>query len=419
VTSVPSAVANPCKRPHVDIEELNLLGADSRFPTFADSVTGAGNPVRRAMLCHDFTYRFYNTEGLTANTLNDPVSASQQAYIGERPTWTVGVYLFITGDLQIIHLPGYQLTIEGAYSRSNWNAGSPRTLKMSQIVLYKHFFDRRLEIKAGIQNNDTDFVGMKVGGNQAAGSQGVYTILPAESGLAYMPLSAPTFIIRAQPKGFFYGKLGLQRATSAKGTVADLHRDSGGLRFAPAGDGLVSIFEGGYNRDSSATAPEFWVRGGYLNNTTNTYSNMKTGTVTGGNHCTFLLADRQLWRSNPDHPTHGIYIGASFMDVPPELDSYARYYEARIYKKAPLNSRPMDTVSLVSTYTDFSRYKTSQAFAAGKSAATHSATISASYSAHVAPGRYLTFLTTYNSRPAITPRLSGALTVMIQANMFF
>jgi porin len=410
--------SDSCPGTHVNIEDLSSFDADAVMPPFADSITGADNPLRRKMLCHDMTYRIVYTPGFTVNTLQSPVPEAKQDFIGQRPTWTSMVSYSIVADLASIHLPGVQLTAGAFFLRSNWDRAYPSALKMGQLIVYKPFFHRRLELKAGYQNNDTELIGIEMGGSVSNASQGVYAVLPFEVGLSYSPLSTPTFTVRAQPKGDFYAKIGLQRSTSAHGERGDLARDAAGFRFAPKGDGLLSVFEGGYNRASQAEAPQFWVRGGYLTNTTR-YANAKTNTDTGGNHCYFLLADRQLRSGGPTFPSRGLYLGASAMSAPPELDAYSRYYELRLYQMAPFNRRPGDMLSLVSSYSNYSRYSTAQLNAAGLTAATHYATLTGSYTARVHSGTYISTGLSYDSRPAISPRLPGALTIAVQAAVFF
>jgi hypothetical protein len=101
------------------------------------------------------------------------------------------------------------------------------------------------------------------------------------------------------------------------------------------------------------------------------------------------------------------------------MNAYNRYYELRVYQNAPFARRPSDMISVVSSYSDYSRYTTAPLLAAEKTAATHAATLTGSYSMRVRAGTYLINGMSYDSRPAITPRLSGALTYAIAAALFF
>ncbi|MDE3163257.1 MAG: hypothetical protein KGL64_08360, partial [Acidobacteriota bacterium] len=83
----------PCPTGHVDIERLNYLGADLLLPAFSDTITGAGNPVRRDLLCHDLTYRLVSNDSFAASPQSSPVTVPSQIYVGQRPTWTTAGYI--------------------------------------------------------------------------------------------------------------------------------------------------------------------------------------------------------------------------------------------------------------------------------------------------------------------------------------
>jgi porin len=407
-----------CSTAHVDIEELNYLGADLVLPTYADSITGSSNRLRRDLLCHDLTYRFVSNDSIAASPQSSPVTVPSQIYVGQRPTWTTASYFFLTADLRSIHLAGFQLNTIAVVSRTSWYPDTLEASKMMQAVLYKPFLHNRIEIKAGYQNSDDQFVGMQVGGNAASGSEGVFAVPQNEIGLAYAPLSAPSVTVRAQPVGNFYAKGGLQRSASPAGGAEDLHRDAAGFRFDPKGDGLLTLFEGGYKRDSRADAPATWVRGGYMTNTTR-YLSAKTNAYTSGNRCWFVLADRQLHVSSVAAPSHGLYMGVSAISVPSDLNAYPTYDELRFYQVAPLRSRPYDMASLIVSHTGYSRFTRAQLAAAGKTTASSLSTFMASYSVHVHSGIYVSGVAAYNTRPAITPRLPGAFTATLQTMFFF
>jgi hypothetical protein len=97
----------------------------------------------------------------------------------------------------------------------------------------------------------------------------------------------------------------------------------------------------------------------------------------------------------------------------------SHYYEPRLYQIAPFRNRPSDLASLVSSYTDYSRFFTASLISAGKTAATSASTLSSSYALHVRTGTYLSTVLSYDSRPAITPRLPSALTITAEVMLFF
>lgn len=410
--------ADACSSDHVDIEELNYLGADLVLPTFSDSVTGSANPLRRDLLCHDLTYRVVSNDSIAASPQSSPATVPSQIYVGQRPTWTSASYFILTADLRSLHLAGYQFNGIAVVSRTSWYPDTLEASKMMQAVLYKPFLHNRIEIKAGYQNNDDQFVGMQVGGNASSGSEGVFAVPQNEIGLAYAPLSAPSVTVRVQPIGGFYAKGGLQRSSSPAGGAEDLHRDAAGFRFAPKGDGLLSLFEGGYKRNAQADAPATWVRGGYMANTTR-YLSAMTNTYMTGNRCWFVLADRQLRVTSVAAPNHGLYAGISAISVPSDLNAYPSYDELRFYQVAPLHSRPYDMATVVLSHTGYSRFTRAQFTAAGKTSASSLSTAMASYSIHLRSGIYVSTGAAYNTRPAISPRLPGTFTATLQTMFFF
>ncbi len=426
VPSPPEALRPPahssadasCGDNHVDIEDLNYPGADLALPTFTDSVTGARNPLRRNLLCHGLTYRVVSNDSIAASPQSNPAPGTPQIYVGQRPTWTTASYFILTADLGSIHLAGFQLNGIAVVSRTSWYPDTLEASKMMQAMVYKPFFHKRLEIKAGYQNNDDQFVGMQVGGNASSGSEGVFAVPQNEIGLAYAPLSAPSVTVRVQPWGGFYAKGGVQRSASPAGGAEDLHRDAAGFRFAPQGDGLLSIFEGGYKRDAQPDALATWVRGGYMTNTTR-YLSAKTNAYTSGNRAWFILADRQVRSTSVTAPNHGLYMGVSAISVPSDLNAYPSYDELRFYQVAPLRRRPSDMVSVVLSHTGYSSYTRAQFAAAGKTTASSLSTALASYSVHIQSGIYLSAGAAYNSRPALSPRLPGAFTGTLQTMIFF
>ncbi|MGA8042879.1 MAG: carbohydrate porin [Terracidiphilus sp.] len=412
------AAEAPCSTAHFDIEELNYLGADLVLPTYSDSITGVRNPLRRDMLCHDITYRVVSNDSIAASPQSSPATVPQQIYVGQRPTWAIASYFFLTADLRSIHLAGYQFNGVAVVSRTSWYPATLEASKMMQAVLYKPFLHNRIEIKAGYQNNDDQFVGMQVGGNASSGSEGVFAVPQNEIGLAYAPLSAPSVTVRVQPRGGFYAKGGLQRSASPAGGPEDLHRDAAGFRFVPKGDGLLSMLEGGYKRDAQTDSHATWIRGGYMTNTTR-YLSARTNTYTAGNRCWFVLADRQLRSTSIAAPNHGLYAGVSAISVPSDLNAYPSYDELRFYQVAPLRSRPYDMASVVLSHTGYSRFTRAQLTAAGKTTASSLSTAMASYSVHIQSGIYVSGGVAYNTHPAISPNLPGAFTATMQTMFFF
>lgn len=311
-----------------------------------------------------------------------------------------------------------QLNIGVGWRWTNWNPAGPKTVSLTALHFYKMWGERRVEMKAGYITNDSEFVGLQVGGSVATAAQGVYAVLPYQVGMSFFPLVAPSLNVRIQgPKGAYF-KGAAPRSLNAAGAFATQARNQSGFRFMPKGNKLLLINEVGYQRASSEKAKYVWLRGGYLHNSTE-FANKLTGLKETGNYCAYFLADYQLRAPDEKAPGHGLYLGASVMTAPARFNSYTRYYEARVYQKAPFRSRPDDVLSLVAAYRGHSQFVTDKLRAQGKTFWQSSPSVTGSYAMHVARGTYLSLGAGYVRGPAITPRVADALTLSANLGLYF
>lgn len=408
---------SPAPSPYT-LEGLNLLGGAASMVPFSDTVWGVDSDFRRKLFKHGLLLRVNVLPRIAFNLADAPVPANQQSYIGQRPTWITGLAPILTADLRQLGLHNAQLNVSAAWRWTTWNPAGPKALTLTSLYLYKMWGKRRVEMKAGYINNDLEFVGMQVGGSLAAAAQGVYAVLPFQVGMSYFPLVAPSLNFRVQLPKRTYLKTGFQRSLDAAGGIATEARNHTGLRFAPKGDKLLFINEVGYQRASSATARQMWVRAGFLRNKT-AYTNKQTGIKEEGNYCVFGLADYQLRMTDEKNPGHGLFMGGSVMATPEKFNSYHRYYEARLYQKAPFQSRPDDVLSFVASYRSHSKFVTDKLVAQGKTVWRNSPSLTGSYSMHVTRGNYLTVGLGYVRGAAITPRVNDSVTASINWGMYF
>ena len=300
----------------------------------------------------------------------------------------------------------------------SWNPAGPKSLQLWDLYFYKAFGEKRVEMKAGYISLNLDFIGLFVGGSTATGAQGVYAVLPYEAGMSYFPLTTPAVTLRFRGPNHTYFKPGAQRSIDPNGGPTEVARNHTGFRFIPHGDKALLIGEGGYLRDASKDAHEAWFRSGYMYNTTG-YKNVATGRSESGNYCAYVLMDYQLHRSSQDYPGRGVYAGGSFMAAPESLNPYARYYEARLYKEAPLLSRPADLLSVVASRTNYSRQYTDNLVSTGKTVWRGGTTLTGSYSMRASAGNYVSVSLTYVYGPAITPRVPNALKLTATWTSYF
>lgn len=400
------------------MEALNYLGGDASMPSFSDSVLGVDSKIRRVMLRQGMALRMIAQGQYAQNMLDAPVGADEQVYVGQRAFEGAMLQPILTADLRQLHLRNAQLYVGGVWNWVSWDPAGPKAFQLWDLYLYKAFGEDRVEMKAGYVSMNLDFIGLFVGGSTAAGAQGVYAVLPYEAGMSYFPLTSPGATLRVRGPNHTYFKAGAQRSLDPQGGPTEVARNHTGFRFIPHGDKLLLINEEGYLREASHDTHEAWLRGGYMYNTTG-YSNVATGKSESGNYCGYVLMDYQLRQSNREHPNRGLYAGGSWMTVPESLNPYAKYYEARLYKEAPLQSRPADLISVVASRTGYSSQYTDKLVADGKTVWRAGTTLTGSYSMRVVPGNYLNIGLSYVYGPAISPRVPSALKFLATWTTFF
>jgi porin len=416
-----SGAQNPPDAPQPvgrSIEELNYVGGETVMPPFSDSLIDVRSGYRQALLSKGIALRVISSEVYNQNVLDHPVPADDQVYVGQRAYESAMLQPILTADLRQLHLRDAQLYLGGVWNWSSWNPANPKALQLWDLYFYKAFGNDRVELKAGYVSNNLDFVGLFVGGSTATAAQGVYAVLPYELGMSYFPLTSPSANIRLRGPQHTYLRTGFQRSLDPNGGTAEISRNHTGFRFDPHGDGLLLIEEAGFQRAAAASAPEVWLRGGYAHNST-AFTRLVNSNQQTGNHLAFALADLQIHQPNPVHPSQGLYIGASAMTAAASLNAYDRYYEVRLYQKAPFHSRQADMASLVASATGHSRYLTDSLAAAGRTVWRNSASVTGSYALRVHSGQYLNAGLSYIHGPAITPRVNDALTFSTTYTVFF
>jgi len=400
------------------IEDLNFIGAEAAMPAFDDSVIRVNSGYRRALFSKGMALRLVQKVQYAQNVLQTPVSAEHQTYVGEHPFEGALDHLLFTADLRQLHLQHAQFYGSGVWNWVSWNPAGPKTIQIWDLDFYKAFDNDRIEMKAGYISNDLEFEGLLVGGSTGTAAQGVYAVLPYEVGSSYFPLTAPSFNLRIRGPKNAYLKTAAQRSLDPEGGPATVARNRTGFRFIPKGDKLLQINEVGYIRVASAATRESWFRAGYMRNST-PHLNFRNRKKESGNDHAFVLMDYQLRKPDPLQPNQGLYVGGSAMIAASRFNAYDRYYEARLYQKAPFRPRPDDMVSIVASYSGYSKYFTDPLVAAGKTVWRNSPSLTGSYSLHVHPGQYMSIGLSYTHGPAITPRVSDALTFSTSYLVFF
>jgi porin len=397
---------------------MNYLGGEAAMPPFADSLIDVRSAYRQAMLRRGLAFRVITGVQYTQNTLDAPVAADAQVYVGQRYFESSYVQPILAWDLRQLHLRRAQLYAGGVWNWASWEQAGPKTVQLWALYFYKELGEDRVEVKAGYIANNMNFVGLFVGGSTATGTQGVYAVLPYEAGMSYFPLTTPSLNVRVRGPRFTYIKSAVQRSVDPKGGPAEVARNHSGFRFIPTGDKAVLINEGGYLRPASSDAREMWLRAGYIHNASH-YANEATGRQEAGDFCAYALADAQLTRTDAEHPARGVYAGGSWMTAPGSKNAYDRYYEARVYKEAAFRSRPGDVLSVVASRTGYSSVFTNHLLLEGKGVWRAGTTLTGSYALRAGRGDYVSLGLGYEFGPAISPHVPAALNAIANWTLFF
>jgi porin len=178
-----------------------------------------------------------------------------------------------------------------------------------------------------------------------------------------------------------------------------------GIEFFEEGANAVYLNELGYKVAAGSDRLSTWVRGGAVYNSS-LYHDFATGGMSTKSGF-YLLGDQQILQFAPGSaPGRGLYVGASAMYTPPETSIFSQYYEARLYGVGPFDARPRDFVSVVYSHNEISKFAANPvnltAALTGTFAQYTTNSLTASYTARLAPGIYATAGVSYTDNPSFT-----------------
>lgn len=173
------------------IETLNIRGGDAALPPLSDSALDVNSSFRQALWHRGVAVRLINTIRYAQNALQVPVPADEQVYVGQHPFEGEMTNPILTWDLRQIGLKHAQFDLSGVWQWVSWEPAGPKAFGLWTLYLYQEFGRDRVEVKAGYNSNDIEFVGMQVGGSIASGVQGVYAVLPYEVGNGLLSVTRP------------------------------------------------------------------------------------------------------------------------------------------------------------------------------------------------------------------------------------
>ena len=347
----------------------------------------------------------------------------QQAYNGQKPTFFTNNVMQVTYDLSRYGIPDGQIVVGGVYNFDTWAPAGPNALSLATLSYYQTFLNKQVELKLGYLANALEFWGPFLAGNLAASIFGPSATIPVEAGISAPAWATPAINIKVNGPYGFYNKLGVQRASSPDGPFVEKIDNPTGLKWSTPNSGVLVINEFGYRKEAAPGQLATWVRAAPMFNTSR-YIDYAFGGRSTGNYGAYFLADQQIVQLAPmaGQAARGVYAGVSAMYAPPEFNRFSQYYELRLYGIGLLPSRPGDMLSLVISRNVFSHYLVDAALQRGQLAHDGSLSITAAYTAAIAPGIRVGIGLGYTDHPTpvvYTPQTGSALNILANVITFW
>lgn len=348
VAALPSASVGPSNDHTSQLEALGLKGWITPFPKFSDTILGDTGHIRSTLADAGIGFLFISQSRGLYNLRDDDTPGAR--YNGRRPTYqSSSQTLYLTYDAGKIGLDKgqFQLSV-GANTNGLTKVNGPRFVRIGTLAYYQEFGDDKVELKAGYFSNSSEFLGIVIAGNLAAGTLGPQATIPNQLGFGYGGIATPGVNVRINGKNGFYTKFGVQRSMPSGRVAEVVQKSATGLKFSYDGAKPLVVGELGVNRRSKPGQKSFWMRGGGIYNFSD-YQDYHSG-GRGGNWAMYAAVDKQLTQPDQDRPARGLYFGTSFNYAPPARNLYSQYYEARVYAVGPFKSRPSDLATFVLSY---------------------------------------------------------------------
>ena len=400
--------------PDRQYENVRIKGYDIPLPGPADTIEGDAGGLREKLASIGIGWFGYTPTNLFYNTLHARRSGTQQ-YSGQRFTVGWGTPFLVDYDLGRLGLGDAQLTAGLQVFKTTWNPSGPRQLSLSTLTIYKSFFNKMIEVKAGYMANGFEFYNPYIAGNFAAGVFGTSASIPAEIGLSTTSYTKPGMNIKLN-LGHFYDKFGIQAAISPDGTVTEKMENPTGFTPSVAHAGTFYINEVGYRTESDVGEKQLWLRAALMKSTSE-YNNALTPGRIRGEWGVYVLGDHQILQISKAKKSayRGLYVGFSAMYAPPRINRFSQYYEARFYGIGLISSRPHDMISLILADNVFGKDYVDAVRQTGGLAHDDAKSATVSYSAHVIRGVTVGLGLGYTNHPtpiAYTTETGHALTAI-------
>ena len=407
-----------------DFESLRVKGLNIALPGPQDTIDPDFAGIRSSLASLGIGYIGWSSNSFYNNTLSAERSTfGQQAYNGQKPTFFTNNVMQLTYDLSRYGIPDGQIVLGGVYNFDTWAPAGPNALSLAALSYYQTFLNKQVELKFGYLDNVLEFWGPFLAGNLATSIFGPSATIPVEAGINAPAWSTPAINIKVNGPYGFYDKLGIQRASNPDGPAVEKIYNPTNLKWSTPNSGVLVINEFGYRTEAAPGQLATWVRAAPMFNTSR-YTDFAFGGRGTGNYAAYFLADQQIIQLAPTagQAARGVYAGVTAMYAPPEFNRFSQYYELRFYGIGLLPSRPRDMLSLVVSRNVFSHYLVDAALQKGQLAHDGSLSITAAYSAAIAPGIRIGIGLGYTDHPTpvvYTPQTGSALNILANVLTFW
>ena len=381
-------------------------GLTTKFPPMQDTLFGDAGGWRSDLAKHNIGIEpRINISAISDFDQNK--NAPKHSYVGQGADVQGGTYsLGITYGLADLGLPNSKIVACLQSTGSSVASDPPRGQSIGCFSYYQSFFDKRLEFKAGFEPNLYSYVGMFVGGD-ATLTNTVGSIIPVQAGMSDPLDTPPTVNFTLHGDDGLYLRSGVQRSVSPQGRTYEVEHNGFGFKTSMDDAKVMYISEVGIDRAPSTSDKRVWVRVGAIENPTQ-YNAFKGGQ--DSNKAYWGLADYQLTQPNKSMPMHGLYVGATAMYAPPDVNLYTQNYELRTYYYGPFKSRPLDKVTFAVGNNVFSKDAQDSLKARGRDSASKQWSGTVSYAMHLTRGIYLSSAVGYTQHPSFSAGIDDATT---------
>lgn len=335
-----------------EFDTLRPQGQTSDFPGVYESITQDVGGFRTWLYDNDLYFRGSSTNPISYDIAGTPATKATQSYVGQRFTVTQANDLRVSWKMGGTGNDITQLNAGVIVNVTNWATIGPSGVRFNNLNIFSSFFDRKLEIKAGVTGNVSEFVGIFSGGNPILAA-GLAASIPVSTGMSGGIAATPTFNVQVNGKQGLYSKTGIQRSLVPEGTQAEADGSGAGIQLTRKGARPLFIQEFGIRRPASADSRQIWLRAGGSYNLSS-YARLD-GRGRNRNWMLYALGDYQITQPDKRAAYRGIYVGASALFGDDAVNVYTSALEARVYAIGMIPGRPADQMTFTVGHNRFSR----------------------------------------------------------------